>query len=207
MNRNLLILIYLLLTIVSSSCHNNETVVKRNFVTIDIQPFEGFSNQMTHQVANQIKEIYPHITVKPEIPLPISSFYAPRNRFRADSLIRFLKSRTAKDHVTIGLTHKDISTTDGEIKDWGVMGLGYYPGSACVVSTFRLKKERLSSQFYKVCIHELGHSSGLDHCPEKTCFMRDAEGGNPTDDEKEFCNKCRKVLIKKGWILNDAARR
>lgn len=183
------------------SCSNNDGTSKGNYVIIDIQPFAGFPNAMTQKVAIQIKNIYPHISIKPEIPLPSSSFYSPRNRYRADSIIRFLKRRTPTGHVTIGLTNKDISTTDGKIEDWGVMGLGFRPGNSCVVSSFRLTKGKVSSQFYKVCIHELGHTSGLDHCPEKTCFMRDAEGGNPTDEETEFCDKCRKFLVKKGWTL------
>ncbi|MFC0771939.1 hypothetical protein [Terrimonas alba] len=149
-----------------SSCSNDETS-QRKHVIVDIQPFAGFPNEMTQKVAIQIKNIYPHISIKPEIPLPSSSFYSPRNRYRADSPIRFLKRRTAPGHVTIGLTNKDISTTDGKIKDWGIMGLGFRPGNSCVVSSFRLNKGKVSSQFYKVCIHELGHTSGLDHCPEK----------------------------------------
>ncbi len=156
---------------------------------------------MAKQVANQIQKIYPYVTIQPKILLPTSAYYSARNRFRADSLIATISRTTPAEHVTIGLTNKDISTTNGNVKDWGIMGLGYRPGNACIVSTFRLKKETLSSQFYKVCIHELGHTTGLDHCPEKTCFMRDAEGGNPIDEEIEFCDKCRKVLIKKGWKI------
>jgi archaemetzincin len=171
-------------------------------VIIDIQPFAGFSREMTNQVSNQIKEVYPHVIVLPELPLPPSAFYAPRNRFRADSIIKFLKDKTAKGHVSIGLTHKDISTTDGKVKDWGVMGLGYRPGNACVASTFRLNKEKVASQFYKVCVHELGHTSGLAHCTQPSCFMRDAEGGNPTDQEKAFCKSCSEFLSAKGWLLD-----
>lgn len=62
------------------------------------------------------------------------------------------------------------------MKDFGVMGLGYRPGKACVASSFRLNKENLDEQFYKIAIHELGHTQGLSHCPEKMCFMRSAEG-------------------------------
>jgi archaemetzincin len=31
--------------------------------------------------------------------------------------------------------------------------------------------------------------------------MRDAEGKNPTNEEKEFCKDCKKQLQKKGWKL------
>lgn len=54
-------------------------------------------------------------------------------------------------------------------------------------------------QLFKVAIHELGHTEGLPHCPVKSCFMRDSEGRNPTNEEKEFYPKCKKQLIDKGW--------
>jgi archaemetzincin len=31
--------------------------------------------------------------------------------------------------------------------------------------------------------------------------MRDAEGGNPTDEETGFCPSCKEFLIRKGWQL------
>jgi archaemetzincin len=82
------------------------------------------------------------------------------------------------------------------------MGLGYCPGTACIASSYRLKKGNKLTQFYKVAIHELGHTQGLPHCSTKTCLMRDAEGGNPIDEENDFCPKCKKVLIAAGWALN-----
>jgi len=82
-----------------------------------------------------------------------------------------------------------------------VMGLGFMPGNACVVSSFRLSKKKRAEQFYKVVLHELGHTQGLPHCAVKTCFMRDAEGKNPTDEETGFCNSCRKHLEDENWKL------
>ena len=127
------------------------------------------------------------------------AYYPKRNRYRADSLINFLSKHTPDGHITIGLTTKDISTTKGAIADWGVMGLGFCPGKACIVSTFRLSKDQKLMQLFKVAIHELGHTQGLPHCSVKTCFMRDAEGRNPTNEEKEFCPTCKAFLISKGW--------
>ena len=112
-----------------------------------------------------------------------------------------MKFRTPKNSVTIGLTNKDISATKGKIADFGIMGLGYRPGSACVASSFRLNSKNRNEQFYKITIHELGHTQGLKHCPEKTCFMRDAEGENHTDEETDFCKNCKKVLQQKHWKI------
>ena len=140
--------------------------------------------------------------LKKPILLPSLAFYPKRNRYRADSLIHFLDRMTLDGQITIGLTSKDISTTKGDIPDWGVMGLGFCPGKACVVSAFRLSKGQMHEQLFKVALHELGHTEGLPHCPVRTCFMRDAEGRNPINEEKEFCPKCKAMLILKGWQFN-----
>ncbi|MBS1731709.1 MAG: Zn-dependent protease [Bacteroidetes bacterium] len=193
--------ILIIILLLNNSCHTKQQIQRERHVALNIQPFEDFPEDLTKKLVIQINTVYPFINVRDPIKLPQSAFYRPRNRYRADSLIRFLRDITPDSIITLGITTKDISTTDGEIKDWGVMGLGYRPGKSCIVSTFRLKQKNISEQLFKVCIHELGHTAGLDHCPEKTCFMRDAEGGNPTDDEKEFCPKCRNTLITKGWLL------
>lgn len=107
-----------------------------------------------------------------------------------------MRDRAASHEVYIGITMQDISTTKGNNPDYGVMGLGFQPGKACIASNFRLRDKK---NFFKVALHELGHTTGLPHCPEKTCFMRDAEGGDPTGEESGFCTKCKNYLIKKGW--------
>ncbi len=170
-------------------------------ITIDIQPFNDIEDEYVNYVFEHIKNVYPSVQLRKKISLPITAFYNPRNRYRADSLIKYLKKRTIKNHITIGLTSKDISTTKGIHQDWGVMGLGYCPGNACVVSTYRLSKIDLFEQLYKVSIHELGHTQGLHHCEIKYCIMRDAEGKNIINEEKDFCPKCKKYLSDKGWNL------
>ena len=149
-----------------------------------------------------MKKINPSTVLRKNIPFPKSTFYAPRNRYRADSLIKYLNSNIGKDSVVIGLSRKDISTTKDGVNDWGVMGLGYRPGNACIVSSFRLSKKNKTEQFYKVALHELGHTQGLPHCKTRTCLMRDAEGGNPLAQEKDFCQSCKNYLKKKNMKLS-----
>ena len=168
-------------------------------IIIDIQPFSDISATEKEYILTELKKIYPHIELKTAINLPKMAYYSPRNRYRADSLINFLDKHTLDGHITIGITTKDISTTKDDIADWGVMGLGFCPGKACIASSFRLSKDQKLMQLFKVAIHELGHTQGLPHCPVKYCFMRDAEGKNSTNEEKEFCPACKAVLISKGW--------
>ena len=170
-------------------------------ITILIQPFEDVKPKQLEEISENIRKIYPKIKILEPIDFPKNAFYQPRNRYRADSIIKYLRTKTPDNSVTLALTNKDISVTKGKVADFGVMGLGYRPGNACVASTFRLNAENKSEQFYKIAIHELGHTQGLKHCPDKTCFMRDAEGKNPTNEEKDFCQNCKKVLRSKHWKI------
>lgn len=172
---------------------------EKSAITILIQPFKDMKPDTVEKVAGGIRKVYPNVEILEAIDFPENTYYKERNRYRADSIIKFLSSKTKDGFVTIGLTSKDISAARGKIKDFGIMGLGYRPGKACVTSKYRLSKKNADEQFYKIAIHELGHTQGLPHCPEKMCFMRDAEGKNPTDEEKDFCQKCKAFLINKNW--------
>lgn len=194
------------------SCNQNEsaktikkpvykTNIKRKQITIIIQPFADLPSADLKSVTKELKKYYKKIVVKTPIEFPRTSLNQSRTRHSADSLIRYLSNRTKDGYITIGLTTKDISSTKGEHKDWGVMGLSYCPGKSCIASSFRLKGTNKLEKLFKVAIHELGHTQGLPHCPVSTCFMRDAKGKDHMDEEKEFCPKCKAVLIKAGWEL------
>ena len=97
----------------------------------------------------------------------------------------------------VGLTASDISTTKRRHKDWGIFGLGTIGGPTCVVSRYRLGAGRASRKkrnvrLAKVALHELGHTLGLEHCPEVGCLMEDGKGTIRTvDRETDFCPACR----------------
>lgn len=169
--------------------------------SIHIQPLGDFPSEQANYVLKELNKMYPKVMLHKAIELPAAAYYKPRNRYRADSIIRILLRSTEMNNVTIALTDKDISTTKGMIEDYGIMGLGYQPGRSCVVSTFRLKKQNLKSQLFTVAVHELGHTRGLPHCSVNTCYMRDAEGKNYIDEETGFCKNCKKHLSERGWKI------
>jgi archaemetzincin len=135
--------------------------------------------------------------------LPALAYYHPRNRYRADKLIDWLRE-TRPDSVdyVMALTGSDISHTKGEIEDYGIMGLAFCPGRSGVVSTFRIgkgakNKAHLMERFSKTVLHELGHNFGLPHCAQaKQCLMRDACGTVKTLDKakKIVCGECKRKL-------------
>lgn len=145
------------------------------------------------------------VEVRESRPLPKSAWYAPRGRYRAEKLLDHLAEQAAGNPVVIGITGKDISTTKGEHVDWGIFGLGEVDGQVCVVSTFRLGargagEKMLRERLRKVAIHEVGHVTGLPHCPEDGCVMQDAEGSIDTVDGESgrFCDPCKAASLK--WI-------
>jgi len=150
-----------------------EAVAPDNAKRITLLPLgNNVSQKFIQTTYAEIKKFLPTVELAPTAKLPGFAYNSERGRYRA--------------------------ATKGQYADWGVMGLGFRPGKAAVASDFRMSNK---SAFWKIAIHELGHTSGLPHCPVKTCFMRDAEGGNPTAEEKEFCSKCKKTLLNQGWIL------
>lgn len=184
-----------------NSC-SNKTAEPANGFILEIQPMSQVSESVINDLFSDLKKYYPQVRIRKKIPLPQAAYYAPRKRYRADSILNYLDRNTRNGIITIGLTEKDISTTNEAGKDWGIMGLGKCPGKVCIISSYRLTKNLVREQLFKVAIHELGHTQGLNHCEVKSCYMRDAKGKNPTNEEKGFCEACMSYMVAKGWKLD-----
>jgi archaemetzincin len=172
--------------------------------SIALLPYNDFDTSLLAFLKNETAIFYHcDVTVLQSCTLPQAAWYAPRSRYKADSLLNHQLVLPGNAATIVGLTDKDISTTNGNIPDWGVFGLGFCPGKACVISTYRLQKasktgEQLKERLIKVVLHELGHNFGLPHCTNSfTCLMADAEGTiAQVDREKKWlCDKCRKKIF------------
>lgn len=176
---------------------------------IGILPLGKTKKELIAEAESAVKKSFNmEVIILDAVSLPehTRSPFAP-SRYRADSLLHYMDREfgSAADKI-IGITQVDISCTKNKepawkYRDWGVFGLGSCPGKTCIVSSFRLGarnagKELILDRFRKVCIHELGHTFGLPHCPEKGCVMSDAAESIATvDGESErFCEKCRNQL-------------
>ncbi len=165
-----------------------------------LQPLSSVPHQLLAMLKDSIPRYYPvSINIAAPVDLPVNAWYAPRGRYKADTLLTFLLKRKSNYRLIAGITTVDISTTKDDNPDWGVMGFGYQPGQACVISTFRLKKDNpaehvLFMRLMKTLLHEMGHNFGLAHCPNKQCIMADAEGKLNQDNETGLCAVCRRKL-------------
>jgi len=181
--------------------HEDSCVISTQQKIIVIQPYSDLDKSQVDYLVDEIKKVCPKVAVNKPIPLPSSAYYLANKRFRADSIIAIQKRICQNKYTLLGLTSKDISTTKGNAKDFGIMGLGYCPGYSCVVSSFRLRGNNRMEKFRKVTLHELAHTEGLPHCPNLHCYMRDAKGKDHLNEETDFCEGCKKKLLEKGWKL------
>jgi archaemetzincin len=167
--------------------------------TIAIQPLGKVSPDVLAEARMALGRLYEaEVITLPGKPLPASAFYEPRGRYRADKLLDWLQAETDGTlKKVVGITESDVSTTKGEIPDWGVFGLGSLGQRSCVVSTFRLgrnvPRSKMLERLGRVVGHEIGHTFGLDHCKSPGCLMADAEGKVATVDSEsgELCEACR----------------
>lgn len=178
------------------------------FEDVDQEAIDTVTQAVGHAYGWEIRVMEPH-------DLPDSAWYALRKRHRAEKLLDYLDDVIPQDVDGImGLTRKDISTTKGEIEDWGICGLAESPGLASVVSTYRIKKKlgkgshdqkkkKYLQRLRDLANHEFGHTLGLPHCPNEGCVMEDAKGTVLTFDHStgQLCDDCVKLLGKLGFPL------
>lgn len=182
---------------------NVDTLCSSPYTIICLQPLDDFSQKEAEKLK---KDLQKHtvelglgevagVDVLPSKPLNPSLMNDEKTRYRADKVIRYVQKDKDNRRVIIGLTHKDISVPLRGKKDWGVMGLSLQPGTACIVSTYRVKDR---SQFWKVAIHEFCHTYyNMPHCPndDPTCLMKDAKGRGNLATQRHLCKDCQKRAI------------
>lgn len=169
---------------------------------VAVIPLGAFPDELLREIERGIAaELGAAVLVQPAIPLPRSAFYPPRGRYRAERILDHLRPRVRPPATRIlGVTQADISTTAHGVRDWGVLGYGDVAGTACVISTFRCRMNSPSEaqtrfRMVTTCIHEVGHTLGLAHCPDTSCLMTDARGSVRTVDRTSgrLCARCRRL--------------
>lgn len=165
---------------------------------IFVQPLGKVDFEYLKIVSQSITSFYGYRCVLlPQIKLSKDLLSKSQKRYDGTKILK--KFQTQENILVV--TEKDITTKKNNILEWGVLGLGYRPGTVCVISTFRMKKNVSHGKFIdrlkKVSIHEVGHNLGLDHCTnDKTCIMNDAKGKVSIIDKEKiiFCEKCKKQI-------------
>jgi archaemetzincin len=141
------------------------------------------------------------VRVAEPMPMPKDAWYQPRKRWRAEKLLDALDAQDFGADVwrVAAITEKPISTTKGDVHDWGIAGLGSMNGLSSVFSSWIFARFAKSDRaFYlhamqNLVLHEVGHTLGLPHCPNDQCIMADAKGNAvraAKASDNEFCARC-----------------
>jgi archaemetzincin len=193
------------------SCDVKEKTFQR--ATVGIQPYKPLNRSQADTIAAVIAKVYGFkVHVLKSLPIPAQAFVNKKSpRYRADEILE-IQSEQRPDSLDfiLGMTLFDISTTkrddNGNIEtpvtkysDWGILGLAYRPGESCVVSTFRIKgnDKKFMERLKKICVHEIGHNLGLEHCKTEGCVMADAAETIATIDHVRStpCAACKRRLM------------
>lgn len=183
-------------TILLSSFNKKEKII------IHIKPFGDVDKKYSEMVKNCIENFYGFkCVVDKKEPLTKDLLAKSKTRYEASKIIAKYKS---SENILL-LTNVDIAyfNKTKNIKEYGIIGLGYRPGKTCVVSTFRIKKttkEKFTDRLIKVTLHEVGHNLGLPHCTfDKKCLMNDANGTVKQIDQEKIwlCGNCKKIIGKR----------
>lgn len=184
-------------------CNCNNTSISLHERKIALLVLGDFDDKIIDFIAHEILQFYGCKTIKfSPLNLPQNAYNSNRNRYRADTLLNFLKTRIPDsiDNI-IGFTNEDISVSIHSSSDWGVFGYGHCPGKCSVVSSFRLGKNKVQREIFitrikNVVLHELGHNFGLPHCPDTNCLMKDAKGklSSVEGSDRKLCSNCKNKI-------------
>ena len=181
---------------------------------VHIQPFGNVDPDYLTFVKHSLQNDFSSVKILTKMNLPKKAFVPIRRRYDANKMLWFLedlyiKRKYSKEIFLVGVTEAVLCQNRTNPKDWKgkngfgtsdfrIMGLGYQPKSSNSISSKKVNinstyvlKSNKKEQLVKLIKHELGHNFGLPHCPNKSCLMRDAEGGNHFDEMTGFCTRCK----------------
>ena len=128
----------LILFILISCSNDNKTgrdILSQETKTIQILPLGTVSKKNLDIVKNSIESFYGfNCTVLPKCEVTPDILSKSKTKHDADKI---LKKYNTKSHTLI-LTNVNICTKARGFDEWSILGLGYQPGSTCVVSKISL---------------------------------------------------------------------
>lgn len=162
-----------------------------------VGPVADHHAEFTCEVIREVFHIRCHIM--PTLPLPAGAFDVERNQHDADALIDGLFRGIPDNAVGLmGITNADLyENGSGRF----VFGLASVVDRVGVISLARYRGRwwdnpddpvRFHELLYKVVIHEVGHTLGVqDHCPDTHCAMReDRTLEDLVESPSRICHRC-----------------
>ena len=157
--------------------------------------------ELSKQISHEVQRIFGFPTeIMPLLQDVDFALDTARNQYHSTLILEKLANRAPPNAFKIlAITHVDLFIPILT----HVYGEAQLGGTACIVSTFRLKEalppmkaqEVFLQRLVKEAIHELGHTFNLRHCPEHACIMHYCRTERDVDQKSDdLCRYCKVLL-------------
>lgn len=168
---------------------------------IYLVPIGNVESESLQFLTEQLKTKFGKCVLKENIEIPQSAFNPRRGQYLSTAILSKLEQiNVPEDSKILGVTNVDLYVSRLNF----VFGEASLAGKTAVISLARLKPEFYGSppneslfrqRMVKEAVHELGHTLGLRHCPDKHCVMYFSNSLRDTDIKSDqFCQNCLKKL-------------
>jgi len=170
-------------------------------VKIRLKPLGDVADEIMEEVRDRVRVIF-HCPIEMEAGFSdLAQAYSPeRKQYYSSKLLASLKKSEREERV-VGVADVDLYVPRLNF----VFGEADILSGTAIVSLWRLRQEYYGlapdkalflERATKEVVHELGHTFGLEHCPNNKCVMHFSNSLADTDlKEAHFCSACRPKII------------
>ena len=172
-------------------------------VSVAIVPVGDLDIEDLRYLGKELKAKFGDCVICDEIQIPAKAYRPQRKQYLAGILLRELMVAapvTAREIRILAVTAEDLYSSRLNF----VFGQAQLRGKYAVISLKRLDpgfygmpadRGMYHHRIIKEAVHELGHTLGVEHCPDRLCVMHFSNSLRDTDIKGDwFCRRCLDML-------------